>query len=490
MLGAMSQVLFETTSALPELEDVEWDLVVIGGGTAGLVASRTAAGFGAKVLLIERHRLGGECLWTGCVPSKALIAAARAAHRAGPDALLGVRTVTSVDFAQVLEHVRSSMSTIAPHDSAESLQADGVRVLQADVRFTGRRTVTTSTGSRIRFRQALIATGSTPRQAPLGGDRIDALTNETIWDIETLPTRLTVIGGGAVASELAQAFARLGSTVTVVQRNAQLLPKESPDAAAVIREALVADGVDVRCGVTAVEAESLDGRSGTLVLSDGARVPFDRLVMAVGRSPRVADLGADAAGIELDELGNIAVDARMRTSNTRVSAAGDVTSLPRFTHTAGVNGSNAATNAVLGLRRRTDPVVPRVTFTDPELAAVGVQTDADGAHQVITVRHRDLDRAIAEGDTTGFTRLVLDTSGLVIGGTIVGPRAGESLAEVTLAIRNRLKATDIAGTTHPYPTYNDGVWNAALVDVRRRLRTGAVRRAIRVLLIARHLHMR
>ena len=160
----------------------------------------------------------------------------------------------------------------------------------------------------------------------------------------------------------------------------------------------------------------------------------------------------------------------MRTSNKRVTAAGDVTSLPRFTHTAGVNGSNAATNAVLGLRRRTDSVVPRVTFTDPELAAVGVQEDADAPHHVLTVRHRDLDRAIAERDTAGFTRLVLDTSGIVIGGTIVGPRAGESLAEVTLAVRNRLKAADIAGTTHPYPTYNDGVWNAALIDVRRRLR--------------------
>lgn len=459
---------------------IDWDLVVVGGGTAGLVASRTAAGFGARVLLLERERLGGECLWTGCVPSKALLAAARAAGEARHGEALGVSTVTHVDFRRVLEHIHSAMRAIAPHDSAAALEADGVSVLQSGVRFTGPRTLQTDDGRTIRFRQAVIATGSAPRQLRLQGDEVEMLTNETVWDIGALPARLAVIGGGAVACELAQAFARLGSKVTVLQRGPRLLTREDPEAAAVIADSLAADGVEVRCDVVARKAESVDGRAGNLILDDGSSVPFDRVLMAVGRIPRTADLGLDAAGVALDETGAVQVDSRLRTSNPRIRAAGDVTPLPRFTHTAGVNGSNAATDAILGLPRKVDPVVPRVTYTHPELAAVGAQEPGTG-QRAVTVQHRELDRAIAEADTVGFTRLVLDAQGVVVGGTIVGPRAGESLAEITLAVRQGLKASRLAETTHPYPTFNDAVWNASIMDVRRRLRTRTLRLVTTVL---------
>lgn len=487
----MSQTAADRAATAPtRLDEPEWDLVVIGGGTAGLVASRTAAGFGVRVLLIERGRLGGECLWTGCVPSKAMLAAARSAGRTREDEALGVRAVTAVDFTGVLAHVRSSMLAIAPHDSAEALEADGVTVLHAAARFTGRRALQTDDGRTIRFRQAVVATGSDPRRLPLKGDAVEALTNETIWDIQALPSRLAVIGGGAVACELAQAFARLGSAVTLLQRGPRLLSKEDPDAAAVVTAALVEDGVDVRCGVQAAGVESTDGRAGTLQLTDGSRVAFDRLLMGVGRQARTDELGLEAAGVTVDRHGAVEIDTRLRTSNPRIRAAGDVTPLPRFTHTAGVNGSNAATDAVLGLPRHVDPVVPRVVYTAPELAAVGVQAEDAAGASVITVQHKDVDRAVAEADTGGFTRLVLGARGVVVGATIVGPRAGESLAEATLAVRHGLKATDIAATTHPYPTFNDGVWNAALVHVRGRTRTGALRRVIGLLAAVRRVRMR
>ena len=467
------------------------DLLVIGGGTAGIVAAKTAARFGADVLLVERDRMGGDCLWTGCVPSKSLIAAADAATRARSSAELGVRaSEVAVDFAAVMRHVHAAISTIEPEDSPEALHAVGARVTLGSAHFLGPREAEVN-GERIRFRQAIIATGSAPVLPGIEGlDRVDALTSETVWDIDDLPSRLLVLGGGAIGCELAQAFARLGSHVTLVQRNARLLPKEDEAASAIVAEALRADGVDVLTGTELESITAATGGGGTAALSTGDAVRFDRILVALGRSPRVDDLDVAAAGVRLDDRGYVEVNDALRSSNRRIWAAGDVTGLPAFTHLAGGGGSTAATNAVLGLRRRIDrDAVPRVTFTHPEVAAVGVLPDDAAAHTctVSEVQHAHTDRAIAEGETVGFTRLVIDRRGRVRGATIVGPRAGESIGEACLAVSAGLRTSAISSATHPYPTYSDALWNAAIADVRSRLESGALATVIGVLARVRRL---
>ncbi|MCZ2838040.1 dihydrolipoyl dehydrogenase family protein [Modestobacter sp. VKM Ac-2985] len=462
-------------------EPAVWDLLVVGGGTAGIVASTTAASLGARVLLVERERTGGDCLYTGCVPSKALLASATAAADARGAARLGVDVSgVEVDFGQVMIHVKQAIATIEPVDSPATLRRKGVTVLTGDAVLTGPGRATVD-GRETRFRAAVIATGSSPALPPVPGlAGVDPLTNETVWGLTTLPSRLAVLGGGPIGCELGQAFARLGAQVTVVNSADRLLAVESEEASELVTAALVRDGVDVRNGARAV-AVTGDRDGGALQLADGGTVPFDRLLVAVGRRARTENLGCAAAGVELAEDGSVVVDDALRTSNPRVWAAGDVTGGPRFTHVAGVRGSLAASNAVLGLRRRVDPVVPRVTYTSPEVASVGL-SPAEGAAAGLTVRrlpHTEIDRAIAEDLTAGSATLVHDRRGRLRGATLIGPRAGESLGELTLAVRQGLRVQDLAGTTHPYPTYNDAAWNAALADVRARLRAPAVRLALR-----------
>ena len=470
--------------------DVE--LLVIGGGTAGLVAAKTAARFGASTLLVEAHRMGGDCLWTGCLPSKSFIAAADLAARARDGERLGVHVDgVRVDFAAVMRHVHAAIHEIEPADSAEVVEATGAQVIMGRARFTGPRTaeivpVDGSAAVTVRFRQAIIATGSAPEVPDLPGiDALEVLTSDDVWGPTAQPERVAVVVAGAIGSELSQAFARLGTQVTLVQRNARVLPKEDPDASTLVAAAMEHDGIDVRVSTTVERVEAgEDGRAGILHLSDGTSVAFDRLLVALGRSPRIAGLGLDAAGVRLDERGYVAVDSALRTSNRRIWSAGDVSGLPQFTHIAGVNGSLAATNAVLGLRRAVDAdAVPRVTFTHPEVAAVGLApTDAAAAGCAVReVQHAHTDRAIAEGSVEGFTRLVVDAKGRVRGAVIVGPRAGESIGEAALAVRQGITTSAIASTTHPYPTYSDALWNAAIADVRVRLERGAVAGAIRML---------
>lgn len=467
-----------------------WDLVVIGAGSAGLVGARTAVALGASVLLIEAHRFGGECLHTGCVPSKALIASAAAAHAARSSADLGVTsTGVDIDFAAVMRHVHSAIREIEPVDSPETLTRDGIHTLVGRARFDGPRSVVVD-GERIAFRDALIAAGSTPVRTSVEGEgAIDVLTNETFWELAELPPRLLVQGGGAIGCELAQAMARLGSAVTLVHRGDRLLPKEDAAASAVVLAALRADGVDVRLGATVSAFESTGSDddpspSGTATLSDGTQVAFDRALAALGRRVEAAGLGLSAAGVRLDPHGAVDVDAALRTSNPRIRAAGDVTPLPRFTHTAGMYGSVAATNAVLGLSRRADvDVVPRITFTSPEVGAVGVSPDAARAQgmRVIVHSHAHLDRAIADGHTDGFTSIVVDRRGRVTGAVIVGPRAGESLAEYTVAVKTGMNVRTLATTMHAYPSYSDAGWNAVVKEAQRGLRGGVVAFGIRLL---------
>ena len=471
-----------------------WDLLVVGGGTAGIVSAKTAASFGARVLLVERERTGGDCLWTGCVPSKALLAAGSVAAGARGAARLGVDVgQVRVDFGSVMAHVRSAIRTIEPVDSPEALEEAGVRVRFGDLRFTAPHRAQLD-GETLSFAQAVICTGSTPAVPNIPGLADAApLTSDSVWELAEIPDRLAVLGGGSIGCELGQAFARLGARVTIVEGADRILTREDPEAAATVHSSLERDGIQVLTGIPVVEVKSTTD-AGVLLLADGSAVEFDRVLVSVGRRPRTRELGLESAVVETDERGYVRVDKHLRTTNPDIWAAGDVTGHPQFTHMAGVSGSLAASNAVLGLRRRVDTsTVPRVTFTDPEVAAVGVAPETaastPGLH-VVSWDHQHLDRAVTDFEMHGSTRLVVDGKGRVLGATIVGPRAGESLGELTLAVRHGMRTRDIAGTTHAYPTYSDGAWNASILDVRRRLTEPAAARAIGVLAAGRRRWLR
>lgn len=447
-------------------DGVAWDLLVLGGGTAGLTAAQTAARLGASVLMIERERTGGDCLWTGCVPSKALLAAAHAAADARTASRYGVQATVWVDFPAVMNHVYGAIAAVAPDDSPATLAAAGVRVRAGTARLTGADTADVD-GYPVRFRQAVLATGSEPGLPDLPGlADVHPLTSKNVWQLTELPARLLVLGGGPIGCELGQAFAQLGAAVTLVQSGSRVLAKEDPEAADLIAQALRTAGVDLRCGTTLTSVEPV-GTGGRATLSDGQTVDFDRILIGAGRTPRTADLGAGAGGVELTERGFIRVDDMLRTTNPRIWAAGDLTGHPPFTHTAGVHGSLVASNAILGLRRSVDDATqPRVTFTQPEVAAFGPATPPPGG-RVVTVDANEVDRARAVKSTAGFTRLVLDHRGRIVGATLVGPRAGECLSEVVLAATHQISARALAGVTHAYPAWTDGVWKAGIADLQR-----------------------
>ncbi|WP_035770941.1 FAD-dependent oxidoreductase [Arthrobacter sp. Br18] len=451
------------------------DLLVIGGGTAGIVGAKTAARLGARTVLVEYARTGGDCLWTGCVPSKTLLSA-------GHSATERTHSGASTDFAAVRQRISSAIAAIEPEDSPAALESAGVTVISGKARFTGPGEANVD-GMTIRFRQALIATGSAPTlpSIPGLGDAPVVVTSETIWDLETLPERLAVIGGGPIACELGQAFARLGSQVVILARS-EILPKEDRDAAALVRESLRSDGVQV-IEHAAVDRLSNDGTGAATVVhaGDGQKFPADVILAATGRKARTQGLGLDLVGVTCDESGQVVVDTSMRTSNRTIWAAGDVTTYPEFTHLAGVHASTAASNAVLGLGRKVSGVMPRVTFTSPEVAAVGVTEASTKTQTTSTIQHAHTDRAITEEQTTGFTRIIIGKGGRILGGTIVGPRAGESLAELTLAVKQGLSTRALAGVTHPYPTYNDALWNAAIAHARSGLESPAAKIAVKAL---------
>ncbi|WP_258802343.1 dihydrolipoyl dehydrogenase family protein [Pseudarthrobacter sp. NS4] len=450
------------------------DFLVLGGGTAGIVGAKTAAGFGATTVLVEQERTGGDCLWTGCVPSKTLLSAAAQAKT------LRKQTGQEPDFQAVRGRIATAIRTIEPEDSSEALEKAGVQVLPGRIIFTGPGTAELD-GRPLRFRQALIATGGQPADPGIPGlDPARTVTSETVWDLEELPPRLAILGGGPIACELGQAFARIGSDVTMVVRSA-ILAKELPEAVDIVRESLKADGVTILENTTVTTAANYDGGV-RLQLADGTAVDASTVLVAVGRTPRTINLGLEKVDVRTDGRGHVITDERMRTSNPLIWAAGDVTAQPQFTHLAGVHASVAASNAVLGLRRRISTAVPRVTYTSPEIAAVTSTGSGDGqAGTPRTIWHSHLDRAITADRTEGFTRLLVGRRGRITGGTIVGPRAGESLAELSLAVHKKLTTSDIAGTTHAYPTYSDGVWNAAVLDVRERLASPLTGTAIKAL---------
>ena len=473
-----------------------YDLVVLGGGTAGLVSSVIAAGVGARVALVERDRPGGDCLWTGCVPSKSLIAAAHLAHRMRHAERVGLAPAEpEIDFAQVMGHVQRAIATIEPHDSPARLRAEGVEVINGEGRFLDRRTLEVA-GRRLRFTSAIIATGSEPAVPALDGlSGRDVLTTETVWEERERPSRLVVLGGGPIGCELGQAFARLGSDVVLVEVAERLLLKEEPTAGALIADLLAQEGVDVRLRSKAVEVQRPAHDRPQLVLDTRrgrTAVPFDRILVATGRRPRTGGIGLDAAGVALDARGAVAVDARLRTSTPRIFAAGDVTAQLPFTHVAAHHARVAAVNALVGARRTVDPTIPWVTFTDPEVARVGL-TEADArarwGERAIVARsdYATLDRAITEGEPVGFAVLVADPRGRLVGATVAAPGAGEAIAELTARVKAADRIDRLSTTVHAYPTLAEGPARAADEHLRRRYARPRYRALVRPVLAARRL---
>jgi pyruvate/2-oxoglutarate dehydrogenase complex dihydrolipoamide dehydrogenase (E3) component len=469
-----------------------YDLVVIGGGTGGLVAARIAAATGARVALVERERTGGDCLWTGCVPSKALLAAAELAQRMRDAESVGLAAVEpEIDFAAVMRHVRAAQRAIAPEDSPERLSADGVEVIQAEARFLDHGVVAAGP-RRLRYRAAIVATGSRPTIPPIDGlQAAKPLTSETVWELEALPARLVILGGGPIGCELGQAFARLGSRVALVELAGRLLIKEEPRASELIARVLADEGVDVRLGAPA-RAAAPDGDGRGLLVGDDV-LPFDRLLVAAGRSPSTDGLGLDAIAVATDDRGAIVVDERLRTTAKGVYAVGDVTGALPFTHVAAYHARTAAPNALFGLRRTVDyAAVPWATFTDPEIGRVGLTEDQTrkrwGDRAVIAeFDYAGADRAITAGRARGFAKLVGDHHGRLVGATVAAPAGGEVIAELAAHVAACAKIDAVSRQVHAYPTLAEGPARAADRHVTRKLLSPRMRAVTRTALAARRL---
>lgn len=442
--------------------NIEADICVIGAGSGGLSVAAGAAKLGARTVLIERGPMGGDCLNFGCVPSKALIAAARQAAAGRDGAAFGVSTSpATVDFARVHAHIHEVIATIAPNDSVERFSGLGATVIQGTARFTGRSEVVAD-GRTIRARRFVIATGSAPAIPPIPGlENTPYLTNETVFDLRTLPYHLIIIGGGAIGCELAQAYRRLGAKVTVL--TLAFLEKEDPELAKIVLDRLRAEDVWLYDRVAVSSVAYTDNHFTVNVRHDAGRMETVRgshLLIATGRRPNTDDLGLEAAGVVYDRRG-VTVDRRLRTSNKRIYAVGDVTGRFQFTHMAGEDAGIVIRNALFRLPAKTsDNAVPWVTFTDPELAQIGLSEAAAraagyGDLSVLRLPFAENDRAQTDRVTEGLIKVIATKRGRILGAAIAGPGAGELIQPWALAISQGLKLAAIARYIAPYPTLGE-----------------------------------
>jgi pyruvate/2-oxoglutarate dehydrogenase complex dihydrolipoamide dehydrogenase (E3) component/uncharacterized membrane protein YdjX (TVP38/TMEM64 family) len=439
----------------------KYNLVVIGGGTAGLVSAAGAAGLGAKVALIERNLLGGDCLNVGCVPSKGIIRAARAAHDARDASRFGVEIAceTQVAFAAAMERMRKLRAAISDHDSAERFRKLGVDVFIGSARFAGPSSVDVD-GKRLHFNRAVIASGARAAELPVPGlAEAGYLTNETVFTLTELPRRIAIIGAGPIGCELAQAFARFGSEATLLTDGAEILPREDRDAARIVRKRMEEDGVGVVTGAR-IQRAAKNGHEKILTATIEevtTELRCDAILVAVGRTPNLEGLDLEAAGISYTARG-VEVDERLRTSNPRVFAAGDICSRFKFTHAADAMARIVIANALFLARRKvTALTMPWCTYTDPEIAHVGYyEKDAKAAGfdvATITESLDHVDRAILDGEEDGFARVHYDKkTGKILGGTIVARHAGEMISELTLAMVAKQSVGVLSSTIHSYPT--------------------------------------
>ncbi len=452
------------------------DLIVLGGGAAGLTAAGIAAGVGAKTALVEAERLGGDCTWTGCVPSKTLLHAAHVAHQSATAARVGLAdSPIDVGFGGLMRHVRALREHVyAEADAPPVVEATGVEVWPGRARFVGPHTVEVTRESgetaRISGRRIVVATGARPTVpdvpglagGPDGG--VPFVTSETLFEITEQPRHLAVLGAGSIGTEMAQAFRRLGSDVTVIDRGDRILSKDDPDLARMLQGVLAAEGVRFCMGADVARAER-DRTGVALTLGSGERVAADLLLVATGRTPNTDSLGLDAAGVAHTKKG-ITVDARGRTSVRHIYAAGDVTGQFALTHMSEHTARVAVTNAVLHVPARIDVRhVPWATYTSPELAHVGAgPADLDRAgtaYRTLRFPYSKLDRAMVEGETTGEIRIHATRGGRILGADVLGARAGDLVGEIAVAMRAGVSLNALSSTIHPYPSYGLGVRRAA-----------------------------
>jgi pyruvate/2-oxoglutarate dehydrogenase complex dihydrolipoamide dehydrogenase (E3) component len=463
------------------------DLCVIGAGSGGLSVAAIAASMKVPVVLIEKGEMGGDCLNTGCVPSKALIAAARRAHAMRTAEPFGLTNAyPQVDMQKVHDHIHGVIGAIAPNDSEERFTAMGVQVIGAAAKFTARNTVEAG-GKTIRARRFVIATGSSAAIPPIPGlDQVRYLTNETIFNLTERPSRLIIVGGGPIGMELAQAYRRLGAEVTVLEAF-KVLGREDSEFSSLVADCLRTEGVDIREGIKIARVEAAGSGARVVLEGDGREEHIDgsHLLIAGGRAPNVNNLGLERAGIAFDRKG-ISVSKSLRTSNRRVYAIGDVAGGTQFTHAANYHAGLVIRAVLFRMRVKAhDHLIPRVTYTDPEIATAGLtEEQARAKHKKLNIYRwpfSENDRAQAGRETHGHIKVLASAKGHVLGVGIVGPHAGELLGPWQLAITKGLKVADIAGMVMPYPTLQEVSKRAAVLQYQKGLANPWLGRILRFL---------
>jgi pyruvate/2-oxoglutarate dehydrogenase complex dihydrolipoamide dehydrogenase (E3) component/uncharacterized membrane protein YdjX (TVP38/TMEM64 family) len=475
LLGLFPLIAHKTLDALkarkalqayPKPARFDRNLVVIGAGSGGLVSAYIAAAVKAKVTLIEKHKMGGDCLNTGCVPSKALIRSARFLAQTRRAAEFGFKSASAeFDFSQIMERVRRVIETVEPHDSVERYSGLGVEVIEGEALIRSPYEVEVN-GETLSTRNIIVATGARPFVPPIPGlERIDFLTSDNLWELRELPGRLLVLGGGPIGCELAQCFARFGSQVTIVEMAPRLLIREDEDVAARVTAQFQAEGIDVLSGHTAKSFETLDGQ-GVLTAEyrgEAVPIPFDRVLVAVGRLANTSGFGLEELGVRISTRRTVEANEFLQTNFPNIYVCGDVTGPYQFTHVAAHQAWYAAVNALFGLFRKFKvdySVIPFATFTDPEVARVGLNEleakEQGVAYEVTSYGLDDLDRAIADGEAHGFVKvLTVPGKDRILGATIVGEHAGDLIAEFVTAMRHGLGLNKILGTIHIYPTWTE-----------------------------------
>ncbi len=467
-------------------------MVIIGGGSAGLTAASFAVQLDARVALVEKHRIGGDCTWTGCVPSKTPLKAAKVTHQMRSASRYGLPAAEpEVDLKAVMTHVREVVAEVYDEESPEALRADGIDVFLGGARFLDPHTIAVGETT-LAGRNFVIATGAHPFIPPIPGlEAVNYLTYEDIWDLEVLPRHLLVIGAGPIGCEMAQAFRRLRSEVTLIEGEERLLPRDVPQASRLLAQVFEEEGINLRLGAAVErvwrhEAGDRAIAGGIHLIAGGEELVGDALLVAVGRRPNVYGLDLEKAGVVYDASG-IQVDNNARTKQRHIYAAGDCTGGPQLTHYAGWQGFLAVRNALLpGASVCVTERVPWTTFTDPEVAHIGLSEDgarAKSGGDVMTCEWpmEQVDRARTEGDTAGFMKLVHTKGGTLLGATIVAERAGEMIHEFIIAIDRGIKAGDLANAIHVYPTYSTASMQAAAIIRVDQMLSGTSGRVIRSL---------
>lgn len=436
----------------------QYDVIVIGGGSAGLTASVFGGEMGKKVALIEREHIGGDCTWSGCMPSKALLKIAKVAHSARTAHAFGISAAEpTVDMKAVRDHIRAVIAEVYQHETPEVIARRGVETIIGEARFLDANTIQVN-DRQLSAKKFVIATGGRAAVPPIPGLRdVPFKTNADLFENDRLPRHLLIMGAGPIGVEMAQAYVRLGAQVTVM--GDQVMPRDEPEAVEVIRHVLTREGVTIIESLVTEVRQS--GDEITLVLKNGQAVSGDMLLVAVGRVPNVEALDLEKAGVQSTKQG-IPVNDHLQTNLPHIYAVGDVTTGPKFTHYAGFQGSIAGRNMLLPIGKANghEDILPWVTFTEPEVAHVGL-TEAQArekhgaAVKVFLFPMGEGDRAVTEGDTEGFIKLVYKGSGTLLGATVVAERAGEMITEYTLVIAKKLSARGLVGVMHPYPTYSD-----------------------------------